>query len=42
MHPDSLNLKIAKKTMKEIWKIKGKVIMQKSDYCKVKITLNKG
>ena len=42
MHSDSLNLRIAKKTMKENWKIKAKVIMQKNDYCKVKIILNKG
>ena len=42
MHADSLNLRIAKKTMKENWKIKAKVIMQKRDYCKVKIILNKG
>ena len=42
MHADSLNLRIAKKTMKENWKIKSKVIMQKRDYCKVKIILKKG
>ena len=42
MHTDSLNLRIAKKTMKENWKIKAKVIMQKRDYFKVKIILNKG
>ena len=27
--------------MKENWKIKAKVILQKWDYCKVKIILNK-
>ena len=42
MHADSLNLRIAKKTMKENSKIKTKVIMQKRDSCKVKIILNKG
>ena len=41
MHVDSLNLIITNKTMKENWKIKAKVIMQKRDYCKVKIILNK-
>ena len=42
MHSDSLNLRIVKKTMKVNWKIKTKVIMQKRDYCKIKINLNKG
>ena len=42
MNADSLNLRIENKTMKENWKIKAKVIMQKRDYYKVKIILNKG
>ena len=42
MHAGSINLRITKKTMKENWKIKAKVIMQKRDYWKVKIILNKG
>ena len=42
IHADSLNLRIANKTMKENWKIKAKVTMQKRYYCKVKIILNKG
>ena len=42
MYADSLNLRIAMKTINENWKIKAKVIMQKRDYCKVKIILNKG
>ena len=36
MHADSLNLRIGNKTIKENWKIKAKVIIQKSDYFKVK------
>ena len=42
MSADALNLKIAKKIMKENWKIKGKIIYQKWDYCKVQIITNKG
>ena len=33
---------IAKKNIKENWKIKGKIIYQKRDYCKVQIIANQG
>ena len=42
MFADALNPIIAKKSMKENWKIKGKIINQKRDYCKVKIIANEG
>ena len=42
MHADSLNLRIAKKKMKENWIIETKVIMYKRDYWIIKIILNKG
>ena len=42
MHADFFNLRIAKKAMKENWKIKAKAIMRRWDYCKLKIILNKG
>ena len=42
MFKDALNLIIAKKNMKENWKIKGKIIYQKRDYRKVQIIANEG
>ena len=42
MFADALNPIIARKNMKENWKIKGKIIYQKRDYCKVKIIANEG
>ena len=42
MFADALNPIIAKKSMKENWKIKGKIIYQKRDYCKVQIIANEG
>ena len=42
MFSDALNPIIAKKRMKENWKIKGKIIYQKRDYYKVKIITNEG
>ena len=41
MFADALNLIIAKKIMKENWKIKGKIIY-KRDYYKVQIIANEG
>ena len=35
MFADALNLIIAKKNMKENWKIKRKIIYLKKDYCKL-------
>ena len=42
MFADSLNTIIAKKNMKENWKIKGKIVYQKRDYFKVQIIANEG
>ena len=41
MFADSLNSIIAKKIMKENWKIKGKTILKK-DYYKLQIIVNEG
>ena len=41
MFADALNSIIAKKSMKENWKIKGKIIYKK-DYCKLQIIANEG
>ena len=38
----ALNPIIAKKSMKESWKIKGNIIFQKIDYSKVQIITNEG
>ena len=42
MFADALNSILAKKIMKENWKIKGKIIYQKRDYCKMQIIANEG
>ena len=41
MFADATNLIIAKKNVKENWKIKGK-IKYKKDYCKLQIIANEG
>ena len=38
----ALNQIREKKSMKESWKIKGKIIFQKRDYSKVQIITNEG
>ena len=40
MYADELNPIIAKKSIKENWKIKGKTIYHKRDYCKIQIISN--
>ena len=40
MFADALNPIIAKKSVKENWKVKGKIIYQKRDCCKVQIIAN--
>ena len=40
MSVDALNPIIANKIMKENWKIKGKIIYQQRDFCKVQIIAN--